>query len=172
MPGAGRAISSVTQTLANELAARGHRQPQAALPPASPQADNGRGSDSWKLGELLARASQEEGGFGDLNIAAYGRALDQTTASAIWSRFRAGQRGVMVRSIYTVEGRSLFDDVQRRCTSDQAFRQVADRYQNDFQRLLREAEQRDPSGRMAQGYIVSDQGRAYLFLAHASGRLS
>lgn len=167
MPSAGRAISSVTQTLANELAARGHR-PQAALP-AGP-ADNGRG-DGWKLGELLARASQEEGGFGDLNLPAYGRALDQTTASAIWSRFRAGQRGVMVRSIYTVEGRTLFDEVQRRYAADQAFRQAADRYQHDFQRLMREAEQRDPSGRMAQSYIVSDQGRAYLFLAHASGRL-
>ena len=168
IPAAGRAISSVTQTLANELASRGHR-PQAALPAAP--ADAGRG-DSWKLGELLARASQDEAAFGDLNLAAYGRALDQTTASAIWSRFRAGQRGVMVRSIYTVEGRGLFDDVQRRYASDQAFRQAADRYQHDFQRAIREAEQRDPSGRMAQGYIVSDQGRAYLFLAHASGHLA
>mgnify|MGYP001369173551 CR=1 FL=1 len=168
MPNAGRAISSVTQTLANELAARGHRPPATALPAV--QHDSGRG-DGWKLGELLARASQEEGGFGDLNLAGYARALDQTTASAIWSRFRAGQRGVMVRSIYTVEGRGLFDEVQRRYASDQGFRQAVDRYQQDFQRLVREAEQRDPSGRLGQGYIVSDQGRAYLFLAHASGRL-
>ena len=41
----------------------------------------------------------------------------------------------------------------------------------DFERLLVEAEQKDPSGRTAQSYIVSDSGRVYLFLAHASGRL-
>ena len=40
-------------------------------------------------------------------------ALDPTTASAIWSRFRAGQRGIMVRCIYTAEGRASFDEVTR-----------------------------------------------------------
>jgi conjugal transfer/entry exclusion protein len=165
MPGAGRAISSVTQTLANELAARGHRPP-AALPPT---ADAGR--EGWKLGDLLARASKEDGAPGELNLAGYARALDQTTASAIWSRFRAGQRGVMVRSIYSVEGRNLFDDVQQRLSSDTGFRQLVERYQHDFQRILREAEQRDPSGRLAQSHVISDPGRAFLFLAHASGQL-
>lgn len=173
MPGAGRAISSVTQTLANELAARQQRPPAAlppaALPPAAP-AENGRG-DGWKLGDLLARASQDEAQHGELNIPGYAQALDQTTASAIWSRFRAGQRGVMVRSIYTVEGRGLFDEVQRRYASDPAFHQAVDRYQQDFLRAIRDAEQRDPSGRLAQGHVVSDHGRAYLFLAHASGQL-
>ena len=164
-PGAGRAISSVTQTLANELAARGHKPP-AALPPG---ADAGR--EGWKLGDLLARASQDDGAVGELNLAGYARALDQTTASAIWSRFRAGQRGVMVRSIYSVEGRGLFDDVQQRLASDAGFRKLIERYQHDFQRILRDAEQRDPSGRLAQSHVISDPGRAFLFLAHASGQL-
>lgn len=165
--GSNRAISSVTQTLANELAVRGHR-PQAALPPAQP--DPGR--ESWKLGDLLARASQDDGSQGDLALQAYARALDQTTASAIWSRFRAGQRGVMVRSIYTVDGRSLFDDVQRRYATDPGFHQAVDRYQQEFLRVLRECEQRDPTGRLAQSQVISDAGRAYLFLAHASGQLA
>ncbi|MBS0244139.1 MAG: hypothetical protein JSS20_18360, partial [Proteobacteria bacterium] len=139
----------------------------AALPATgTPQQDSGR--EGWKLGDLLARASQDEGG-GELNIPAYARALDQTTASAIWSRFRAGQRGVMVRSIYTVDGRTVFDDVQRRYAADPGFHQQVDRYLQDFQRHLREADQRDPSGRTSQGHIVSDYGRAYLFLGHASG---
>ncbi len=164
-PGSGRAISSVTQTLANELATRGHRPP-ATLPPNQDAA-----RDGWKLGDLLARASQEEGGPGELNLPGYARALDQTTASAIWSRFRAGQRGVMVRSIYSVEGRTLFDQAQQRFASDPGFRQAVERYQHDFQRILREAEQRDPSGRLAQSHVISDPGRAFLFLAHASGQL-
>jgi hypothetical protein len=164
----GRAISSITQTLANELSAQQQRV-QAALPAVPAQAEASR--ESWKLGDLLARASQDDGRAGELNLAGYARALDQTTASAIWSRFRAGQRGVMVRSIYSVEGRSLFDDVQRRYASEAGFRQSVDHYQHNFQRILRECEQRDPSGRLAQSQVVSDAGRAFLFLAHASGQL-
>ena len=37
---------------------------------------------------------------------------------------------------------------------------------------LQEADQRDPSGRTAQSYIVSDSGRVYLFLGHACGQLA
>jgi hypothetical protein len=168
-----RAISSVTQTLANELSAQQTRHPQqpAALPPAAPAAADTSRGEGWKLGDLLARASQEDGRSSDLNVTGYARALDQTTASAIWSRFRAGQRGVMVRSIYSIDGRRLFDDVQRRYGADAAFRQSVDQYQQSFQRLLREAEQRDPTGRLSQNHVVSDAGRAFLFLAHASGQL-
>jgi ABC-type transporter Mla subunit MlaD len=164
-----RAISSVTQTLASELAARGRTSP-SVLAAAAGSAEPSR--DGWKLGDLLARASQDEGGHGELNLAGYARALDQTTASAIWSRYRAGQRGVMVRSIYSVDGRNLFDETQRRYAGDPGFRHAIDRYMQDFIRVQREADQRDPSGRLGQSQIVSDQGRAYLFLAHASGQLA
>jgi hypothetical protein len=37
--------------------------------------------------------------------------------------------------------------------------------------LLRNIEQKDPSGRAINQQLVSDSGRVYLFLAHASGRL-
>lgn len=174
--GTGRAVSSVTQTLANELAARSRAAP-AALPSSVPAAiasatQGEQGRDGWKLGDLLARASRDEAAAGEFDIGACARALDQTTASAIWSRFRAGQRGVMVRSIYTVEGRTLFDEVQQRFAADTAFRRNIERFLLDFQRLLREADQRDPGGRTSQGYVVSEQGRAYLFLAHATGQLA
>jgi hypothetical protein len=192
---AARSISSVTQSLANEMAQRvpaalpspqpvapspppGHAAappsrpvPQATGAPA-PAASTGESRDGWKLGDLLARASQEEEAKGPLNIAAMARALDATTASAIWSRFRTGQRGVMVRSIYTAEGRIAFDEVQRRYRAETAFRQTVDSYMQDFEQLLRDADHRDTTGRTAQTYIISDSGRVYLFLAHASGRLA
>ena len=168
-PPGGRAISSLAQALANELTARGRPQ-QTSLPGSGP-ADANR--DGWKLGDLLARASQDDAaGSAEFDLGTCARALDQTTASAIWSRFRAGQRGVMVRSIYTVEGRGVFDEVQQRYAADPRFRQVIERFLLDFQRLLHEADQRDPTGRTSQGYVVSDQGRAYLFLAHATGQLA
>jgi ABC-type transporter Mla subunit MlaD len=133
------------------------------------------GRDRWTLGDLLARASQaEDGGPRSVavNINSIVRALDPPTASAIWSRLRAGQRGIMVRSIYSTEGRSAFDEAVRRYQSDAEFRATVDRYMGDFERLLRDTEQKDPSGRVTHSHLISDSGRVYLFLGHASGRLA
>ena len=77
----------------------------------------------------------------------------------------------MVRSIYTAEGRTMFDEVTRRYQTEPGFKGTVDRFLQDFERVLRESEQRDPSGRMSDGHLVSPSGRVYLFLAHASGRL-
>jgi ABC-type transporter Mla subunit MlaD len=125
-------------------------------------------SDRWTLGDLLARASREDSA---INIANIARALDPTTASAIWSRFRAGQRGIMVRSIYTNDGRALFDEISARYRTDMDFRRVVDRFLVDFEWMVRDIEQKDPSGRGVHNQLTSDSGRVYLFLAHASNRL-
>jgi hypothetical protein len=126
------------------------------------------GGDRWSLGDLLARASREDSA---INIANIARALDPTTAAAIWSRFRSGQRGIMVRSIYTNEGRPLFDETSSRYRTDMDFRRVVDRFLVDFEWLVRDIEQKDTSGRSVQNHLISESGRVYLFLAHASGRL-
>ena len=55
---------------------------------------------------------------------------------------------------------AFYDELRRR-----------DRTIADFERLLREAEQNDPEGRMLQNYMTSETGRVYLLLGHASGRL-
>ena len=169
----------------------GHSAPQRAQASAA-----SAGRDGWKLGDLLARASEEEAGRAaagpppspapqpapaqqasqssdvGINVPGIARSLDATTAAAIWSRFRAGQRGIMVRSIYSNEGRGIFDEVQRRCRTEAAFLSTVDRYLADFETVLRDADQQDPSGRLTQSYVVSDGGRVYLFLAHAAGRLA
>jgi ABC-type transporter Mla subunit MlaD len=126
------------------------------------------GGDRWTLGDLLARASREDSA---INIASIARALDPTTAAAIWSRFRAGQRGIMVRSIYTNDGRALFDDITSRYRTDTDFRRTVDRFLVDFEWLVRDIEQKDSSGRGVHNHLISDSGRVYLFLAHASNRL-
>ncbi|MFN3743078.1 MAG: hypothetical protein ACK4TL_00085 [Hyphomicrobiaceae bacterium] len=143
---------------------------------------SGTGREGWKLGDLLARASEEEAERATaasqappdpgINVPGIARSLDATTAAAIWSRFRTGQRGIMVRSIYSNEGRAIFDDVQRRYRGEGPFKATVDRYLLDFEHVLREADQQDASGRLTQSYVVSDGGRVYLFLAHAAGRLA
>ena len=69
------------------------------------------------------------------------------------------------------EMRTAFDEVSERYKGEVAFRRTVDRYMTDFEWLLRNVEQKDPSGRTLQNHLVSDSGRVYLFLAHASGRL-
>ncbi len=186
---AGRNLTSLGTTLAQELGQR--QQGQASGPQA--------GGSRWSLGDLLARASHEDDGSappgparlppppghaqnqplvpaaaqgGGLNVDVISRALDPATASAIWSRYRSGQRGVMVRSIYTAEGRVAFDEVSRRFRSDLDFQQTVNRYLADYERILADSDRRDPSGRLTQNQLTTDTGRVYLFLAHVSGRLN
>ncbi len=149
-------------------------QPMPPPPPQAPPLHQAAldGGQRWSLGDLLARASRDDDGTPrgpQLDIDGIARALDPTTASAIWSRFRAGQRGIMVRSIYTSEGRASFDDVTERYGRDAEFRRTVDRFLTDFEQLVRETEQKSP--RAVHDHLVSDAGRVYLFLAHASGRL-
>ena len=164
-----RSITSLSSTIAQEL---GNRQRQRAPVPDV--------REGWSLGDLLARASRDEEAQAaahnappafNLDLEAIARALDPATAAAIWSRIRSGQRGVMVRSIYGNEGRMLFDDVAHRCRTDGDLLNAVNRYLSDFERIVGESDQRDPSGRLSQGQLVSDTGRVYLFLAHAAGRL-
>ncbi|MFD0987658.1 apolipoprotein A-IV repeat region-like domain-containing protein [Methyloligella solikamskensis] len=108
---------------------------------------------------------------GGLRLDEIARAIDQRTAADVWQRYRSGQEGVLNRRLYTREGQGTFDEISRRYARDPEFRGTVDRYMSDFERLLGEAEQADPEGRMLDNYLVSETGRVYLLLAHASGRL-
>jgi hypothetical protein len=177
VPPSARPTVSLTSALVQQ-----HQNPTASRG-KSPASQESR--ESWSLGDLLARASEDEAaqaaqaaesappapGPARLDIATIARALDPATASAIWGRIRAGQRNVLVRSIYAPEARSLFDQISNRIRVDRDLEQSIFRYLTDFERIIKDAEARDPSGRTAQNHLVSDTGRVYLFLAHAAGRI-
>jgi len=154
---------------------------QGALPrPGASGGDNGR--EGWSLGDLLARASREEEAHSappagapmpfQNQIDVIARALDPATTAALWQRIASGQRGVMVRSIYTPEGRAIFDDLSVRYRADPDLQRTINHYLMDFENIRRDAEQRDPSGRATNAHLLSDMGRVYLFLAHVSGRIT
>ena len=170
-------------------------QPQAQ--PGNRQPDRRR--EGWSVGDLLARTSDADAsGFGgapqkqdagfrargnlapqpqpagpaqSLRLDEIARAIDHRTAAEVWQRFRAGEQGVLGRHLYSLDGQATFDEINRRYDRDSDFRATVDRYIGDFERLLHEAEQTDPDGRMLQNYMTSETGRVYLLLAHASGRL-
>ena len=120
---------------------------------------------------LGAPAAPPAQGGGQLRLDEIARAIDYRTAADVWQRFRAGERGVLGRHIYTIEGQATFDEIARRYEREPDFRMTVDRYIGDFERLLGDAEASDPDGRMLQNYLTSESGRVYLLLAHASGRL-
>jgi hypothetical protein len=173
--------------------------PQAPLSQLSRPAVADSGREGWSLGDLLARASRdEEHAQGHapqpaapaaavpppnkpgpapatafrLDIEVVARALDPATTSALWSRINAGQRGLLSRGLYSNEGRMTFEEITRRLQSDAALQSTIHRYLDDFDRIRRDLEARDPSGRLVQNHLMSDSGRVYLFLAHATGRLT
>ncbi|MGH6833631.1 MAG: hypothetical protein ACRECM_11525, partial [Methyloceanibacter sp.] len=175
-PGGGE-IGHVAGGLAQQLAGASH----------APRGQ-GQAGGQWSVGDLLSRASDSDQGYagsgqgfgtraappmqtGGLRLDEIARAIDHRTAADVWQRFRAGERGVLGRHIYTLDGQATFDEMARRYDREGEFRITIDRYIADFERLLGEAEAADPEGRMLQNYLTSESGRVYLLLAHASGRL-
>lgn len=165
-----------------------------ALRGRAPQTASDPVREGWSLGDLLARASHDDEALAEarahaqsapplpqanngqqafrLDPALMSRAVDQATASAIWNRIRAGQRNVMVRSIYAPEARAAFDAVSSRVKTDRELAQTVMRYLSDFETIIKDADARDPTGRTAHKNLISDTGRVYLFLAHAAGRIN
>ncbi|MDX2258160.1 MAG: hypothetical protein NW205_04515 [Hyphomicrobiaceae bacterium] len=156
----------------------------APAPGAGPAGGNAPPSAAdlrWSVGDLLKRASTDDNDdeispvqaatalLPDVGVMI--RAIDPATAAAIWARLRAGQQGVMIRSMYAPEARAAFEDVAMRHRQDPQVQRAVGQVLAEFERTLREAEQADPSGRLLQSHLVSEMGRVYLFLSHASGRL-
>ncbi|MCH9807497.1 MAG: hypothetical protein K0U74_07185 [Alphaproteobacteria bacterium] len=152
-------------------------------------------ADAWSLGDLLKRASLDDDGGNEApattstpspaaaptqnpaasaplpDVSEMVGAIDTRTAHEIWTRLRAGQRGIMVPSLYPPAARAAFDDLTRRYRNEQPLREAIGRFLTDFERTVREAEQKDRTGQLVQSHLTSEMGRAYLFLAHVSGRL-
>jgi uncharacterized protein YheU (UPF0270 family) len=174
----GHATGGLAQQLAGASQSRG-QAPAAGggswsvgdLLSRATEADQGYGSGGQSFGTRAAPPAQAAGGGGQLRLDEIARAIDYRTASDVWQRFRSGERGVLGRHIYSVDGQATFDEISRRYDRENDFRSTVDRYIGDFERLLGEAEASDPDGRILQNYLTSESGRVYLLLAHASGRL-
>ena len=175
-----RSLTSLSSTIAQEMGGRQERPSRGARRPSRPSirrprrlvARRSAGARFKGRGGRSARRRRRRQTAFNLDLAAIARALDTATSAAIWTRLRAGQRGVMVRSIYSEQGRTLFDEVAHRCRAEPELGRTVGRYLADFERIISESDLRDPSGHTTQSHLVSDAGRVYLFLAHAYGRIA
>jgi hypothetical protein len=99
------------------------------------------------------------------------RMIDHEVAADLWERHNRGERNVSWRRLYTPQGRKAFEEMRKRYKSDREFRDAADRYINEFDRLLGEVGHENGGQVRARNYITSEAGRVYTMLAHAAGRL-
>ncbi len=181
-------VSQEQRSLRDVMPAEGHdliarRAPSSQLlPPMSApmtSAATSSGRDGWSLGDLLARASLDEADAvpvtqsrsAGIDLSAIATAIDPMTAATAWARHRIGERGVITRAIYSPSGQQTFDQIAARLRIDSDFRNMADRYIADFERVLSQAEQRDPTGQALLSQMQTETGRVFLLLAHASGRV-
>ena len=150
------------------------------------------GRDAWSFGDLLARASRDDAETGTpvpnsqdgslrqspkptqapgVDLAKIAAAIDPTTAATVWARHRIGEKGVVNRAMYTTAGQQTFDQIVKRLRSDPEFRAMSERYFADFERILQQSEQSDPTGAALLAQMKTETGRVFLLLAHASGRI-
>ena len=100
------------------------------------------------------------------------RAVDPATATDLWQRYRRGESNVFTRRLYTLQGQQTFDTVRRRYQRDPEFKSVVDRYVADFESLMAETARRDPNVDLTRNHLLTERGKVYTMLAHASGRLN
>ena len=97
-------------------------------------------------------------------------AIDHEAAVELWERYQRGETNVFTRRLYTLQGQQTFDEIRSKYGFDRDFSDAVDRYIDDFERLLGDAQLSDPSGQTTKAYLAEDTGKVYTMLAHASGR--
>jgi len=169
-----------------EQAPRTRNLPPAAPPQAAPavppeRAQAERAQSGW-LSNLLAAASRDEPQHShadqkppadtlDAISTDIASLIDQDAAAEMWDRWRRGDSAAVSRRLYTAQGQQTFDEIRRRCRSDAQFAETVARYIQEFERLLAKIGQNDRDGSQGRAYLLSDTGKVYTMLAHASGRL-
>ena len=180
--------------------------PVEAAPIATPQSSfqesqSQERRNQWSLGDLLARASEDDSAFFERDEAPYGlppqdqpymarsgnapddlgmdftmsdiaSCIDERRVMDIWQRLKRGETDVLSqRGLYPRQGQQIVDRVQRRYETDTTFHGIVDRYLSDFEKMLQDLSRSDPRGATVQSRLGSDEGRIYFVLAHISGRL-
>ena len=96
--------------------------------------------------------------------------IDQAKIQDTWSRYYNGERNVFTKRLYNLHGQRIFDNIQSKYSRDRKFRSTVDDFIDQFEQQLDYIGQNDRDGSQMEGMLLTDNGRAYTMLAHASGR--
>ena len=97
------------------------------------------------------------------------RCLSPTLPERLMSAYVAGDRGVFVRRMLTVEGADG-RIARAKYADDPAFRGHVDAYIRQFEALRAAAVAADPDAVLTAAFLTSDIGKLYMFLADAAQR--
>ena len=162
-----------------ELAPAPLRQPepaQAAATAAEPEAAS-QGEGGW-LRDVLrnATAKQQSTQQGQPGLSGLteeiAHAIDDAALADAWARYQAGESNVFSRRIYTLAGQGTYDDVRKKMQREPDFARTANAYMSEFEQLLKRAAAGANPAAETRDQLLSDRGKVYTTLAHASGRLA
>jgi hypothetical protein len=155
-------------------------KPVPASPASAVEARSGEDGGGW-LRDVLRNASATQAASAPVAAPPQqgltsltdeiARSMDQNALAEAWRRYQAGEQAVFSRRIYTLSGQGTYDDVRKRIQRDADFAKTAQTYMSEFEQLLQQAASSPNPGAAALDYLLSDRGKVYTMLAHASGRL-
>lgn len=162
------------------------------VPPKPVLQQNQKRQNKW-VSNLLERASREETWYDEmsdntvfapvqtktrsvnesLNSLAAGivQAMNHNAVVELWDHYRRGQKNIVTERLYTSNGKKIFEMIKKKHTNDVDFKRSVNQYIMDFEKLLRDVSRSSGSSNAIRKYLISDTGKVYTMLAHASGRI-
>ncbi|WP_273720703.1 MULTISPECIES: hypothetical protein [unclassified Bartonella] len=160
--------------------------------PVLQQNQSKKRQNKW-VSNLLERASREETWYDEmhddtvfaplqtktrsanesLNSLAAGivQAMNHNAVVELWDHYRRGQKNIVTERLYTSNGKKIFEMIKKKHMSDMGFKHSVNQYIMDFEKLLHDVSRSSGSSNAIRKYLISDTGKVYTMLAHASGRI-
>ncbi len=133
-------------------------------------------SNSWLRDVLRNASANQEAQQPTINLAKLidevNKSMDEKALNDAWQNYKSGETNVFSRRIYTLVGQGTFDEVRKKLQHDKNFAQHANAYIKEFEQFLGKVAADPKAKRSLIDYLISDRGKVYTMLAHASGQLS
>lgn len=97
--------------------------------------------------------------------------VDHHQAAIAWDRYYSGEADVFSISLYTGRGQRTFAEIREKYRGDMNFRGAVDRYLENFEKLLQDVSGNGQNPDQARNTLLTDTGKVYTMLLHASGRV-
>ncbi|WP_455477485.1 hypothetical protein [Bartonella sp. B41] len=99
------------------------------------------------------------------------QAINHDAVVELWNHYRRGQINIVEEQLYTSNGKIIFEKIRKKYACDVDFKRSVDMYIVDFEKLLHDVSRNSGDISSIRKYLISNTGKVYTMLAHASGRI-